>query len=189
MRSIVLIRHGQTDWNVEGRWQGHADPPLNEFGRQQARLLVPEMREAGLTALYSSDLRRALETAEIIAAELHLVVIPEPRLREIDLGQWQGMLADEIEERYLEAYLRWHESPLTVRPPGGEDIQTLANRVLECANEILGRHPEQRVGLVSHELPIAVIMCRSLGLDLNHFREFIPRTGTWHEVLLEGMLT
>jgi broad specificity phosphatase PhoE len=188
MTTLVLIRHGQTDWNVEGRWQGQADPPLNNTGREQARHAAEHQRHLGFAALYSSDLRRAMETAQIIGAEMELDVIPEPRLREINLGRWQGMLSADILAQYPAEFRRWHESPLAAHPPDGEDIPTLAARVLEAINAIMARHPKQRVGIVAHELPIAVVLCRSAGLGLANLRDMIPRTGAWSEVVLEGAL-
>jgi broad specificity phosphatase PhoE len=188
MTTLVLIRHGQTDWNVEGRWQGQADPPLNDRGREQARRAAEYQRRYGFAALYSSDLRRAMETAQVIGAEMGLDVIPEPRLREINLGKWQGMLAVDIEAQYPDEFRRWHESPWSVRPPGGEDLPTLIARILEAANEIVTRYPGQRVGVVAHELPIAVILCCAAGLGQEHLRSMIPQTGVWNEVVLKGAL-
>jgi broad specificity phosphatase PhoE len=186
--TCVLIRHGQTDWNVQGRWQGQADPPLNDRGREQAHHIAEYQSQLGFKALYSSDLRRALETAQIIGAELGLAVTPEPRLREINLGQWQGMLSTDIEAQYPDEFRRWHEQPLSAQPPGGEDILTMAARVLEAFNEIIARHPKQRIGVVSHELPIGVVLCRVAGLGLGHLRDLIPATGAWNAVILEGVL-
>ena len=188
MTTLVLIRHGQTDWNVEGRWQGQADPPLNDRGREQARRAAEYQRRYGFAALYSSDLRRTMETAQIIGTEMRLEAIPEPRLREVNLGKWQGMLAVNIEAQYPDEFRRWYESPLTAHPPDGEDIPTLAARVLQAINEIIARHPKQRVGIVSHELPIAVILCCAAGLGQEHLRSMIPQTGAWNEVVLKGAL-
>jgi len=184
MTTLVLIRHGQTDWNVEGRWQGQADPPLSEVGRRQAQCIGQCQHQFGFAALYSSDLRRSLETAQIIGKEMGLEVILEPRLREVNLGQWQGMLSGDIAAQYPDAFRRWHESPVSVQPPGGESIPSLAARVLEAIHEIIARHPGQRVGVVSHELPIAVVRCHAAGLGLEHLRHLIPETGAWHEVVL-----
>ena len=185
----MLIRHGQTDWNVEGRWQGQADPPLNDRGREQARCVAEYQRRYGFAALYSSDLRRAMETAEVIGAEMGLDVIPEPRLREINLGRWQRMLSADIQVQYPDEFRLWHESPLLAAPPpSGESVVTLTARVLEAVNEILARHPQQRIGIVSHELPIAVILCCAAGLGLWHLRSMIPQTGAWNEVILPGVL-
>jgi broad specificity phosphatase PhoE len=188
MTTLVLIRHGQTDWNVEGRWQGQADPPLNERGRQQARHVAEYQSQFGFVALYSSDLRRAMETAQIIGAEMGLAVISEPRLREINLGRWQGMLTDDIRAQYPDEFRRWHDVPLTVLPPDGETVHALAARVLEAINEVIARYPKRRVGVVAHELPIAIVLCRSAGLGLKHLRDMIPENGAWSEVILEGVL-
>ena len=188
MTRLALVRHGQTDWIVEGRWQGQADPPLNERGREQARQAAVSLRDCKLVALYSSDLRRALETAQIIGAEVRLTPVPEPRLREIDLGAWQGRLSTEIQARYPDAYERWLRSPPTVQPPSGETLTTLAVRVLGAVNEIIASTPQGMVGIVSHELPIAVILCRSLGLGLEHVRDLTIKTGSWIEVVIDGAL-
>jgi len=185
MTRLVLIRHGQTQWNREGRWQGQADPPLSALGREQAQRAAGELRAAQLDHLYSSNLRRAMETAQIIGAALGLAVIPEARLREINLGRWQGMLSDDIQAQYPEEYRLWHASPLATRPPEGEDVRTLARRVLEAVSEIVRRHPDQLVGIVAHELPIAVVLAHVGGIDLARLRELIPATGTWREALWE----
>lgn len=188
MTTLILIRHGQTDWNVEGRWQGQADSLLNERGREEARRTARALRRFEFAALYSSDLRRAIETAQIIAVRMALQIIPELRLREIHLGVWQGMLSTDIQAKYPDEFRRWHALPLAVHPPGGEDIPALAARVLPAVNEIIMRYPDQRVGIVAHELPIAVIVCRAMGSGLERLREMIPRTGAWQEVVVPGAL-
>ncbi len=188
MTILVLIRHGQTAWNVEGRWQGQADPPLNDRGREQARRVAEYQSQFGFVALYSSDLRRAMETAQVIGTAMGVEVNPDPRLREINLGRWQGMLADEIRAQYPDEFKRWHESPLTAHPPDGEDITSLAVRILEAINEIIARYPRQRLGIVAHELPIAIVLSRSAGLELVHLRDRVPENGAWSEVVLEGAI-
>jgi broad specificity phosphatase PhoE len=194
MTTLILIRHGQTDWNVEGRWQGQADPLLNERGREEARRTARALRRFEFAALYSSDLRRAIETAQIIAVRMALQIIPELRLREIHLGVWQGMLSTDIQAKYPDEFRRWHALPLAVHPPGGEDIPALAACVLPAVNEIIMRYPDptgtfgQRVGIVAHELPIAVIVCRATGAGLERLREMIPRPGAWQEVVVPGVL-
>jgi broad specificity phosphatase PhoE len=189
MTTLVLIRHGQTDWNVEGRWQGQADPSLNEYGRVQARHVAQELEQQNLVALYSSDLRRAWETAHIIGTQLHLCVIPEPRLREINLGLWQGMLSTGIQAQYPREFQEWHTSPLVVHPPGGESILVLAARVLQGVNEIIARHPNESIGIVAHEFPIAVVLCRVAGMPFARIREMIPKTSTWKQTECDGELT
>jgi broad specificity phosphatase PhoE len=184
--ALVLVRHGQTDWNVEGRWQGQADAPLNARGREQAARAAVELRGFDFAALYSSDLSRARETAQIIGATLGLPVVLEPRLREINLGAWQGMLSADIQAQYPAEFERWHQAPLAARPPGGEDIHALARRVLEAINKIAARHVGQRVCIVAHELPIAIVLCRTRGLGLESLRAMIPENGRWEQVIWKG---
>src|SRR5438034_11161678 len=97
---LLLARHGETDWNRDRRWQGHADPPLNDSGREQARALARELAADPPSAVYTSDLSRSHETAAIVAAELGLPVTADARLREVDVGEWSGLLWSEIAERY-----------------------------------------------------------------------------------------
>ena len=103
MTTLLVARHGETDWNREGRWQGWADPPLNDTGRAQARRLAEELRETAFDAVYASDLRRAFETAEILAAPHAVPVVADAGLREIDIGSWSGLTRAEIDARFPEA--------------------------------------------------------------------------------------
>ena len=98
--TILLARHGETDWNREGRWQGWADAPLNDTGRAQARELAEQLRSTPFDAVYSSDLSRAHETAEIVAAPHGVPVISDAGLREIDVGSWSGLTRAELQERF-----------------------------------------------------------------------------------------
>jgi probable phosphoglycerate mutase len=137
--TILLARHGETDWNRDGRWQGWADPPLNEAGREQARVLADQLRRTPFDAVYSSDLRRAHETADIVAAPHEVPVIIEPGLREIDVGSWSGLTRTEIEERF----------PAGSRPDGETREQHLA-RVLATVERIAREHAGARLLIVSH---------------------------------------
>jgi broad specificity phosphatase PhoE len=136
---LLLARHGETDWNRENRWQGWADPPLNETGRAQARALAEQLRDTPFDAVYSSDLRRAHETAEIVAAPHGVPVMPDPGLREIDVGSWSGLTHAEIEERYPDG-----------RRPDGETREQHAERVLEAVERIARANPARRILLVTH---------------------------------------
>src|ERR1700741_2656837 len=106
---LLLVRHGETDWNRERRFQGHADQPLNETGREQARAPATDLDGNGIDLIYTSDLARARETAEIVGAQLGLDVVAMRELREIDVGEWEGLTWQEIEERYPEGARKWHE--------------------------------------------------------------------------------
>jgi broad specificity phosphatase PhoE len=139
MTTVLLVRHGETDWNREHRWQGWADVPLNELGRRQAAELAARLREVGLDAVYSSDLRRAFETAELVAAERGLRVIADPGLREIDVGSWSGLTRAEIDERFGGVW-----------PADAETDDAHAARVRGAAARILREHPGGTVLLVTH---------------------------------------
>lgn len=179
---LTLIRHGQTEWNATGRWQGQADPPLNDKGRAQARRTAAELKDQHIDMLISSDLLRAHQTAEIIGSALALSVELEPRLREVNLGDWQGLYSDEIGARWPAEMRQWLESPLSIRPPHGESIRELADRVLAAVKDIATRHAGRRVGIVAHELPIAVIATQVAGVPLERLREHIPPNAAWRTV-------
>lgn len=179
---LILIRHGETDWNVEGRYQGQADPPLNARGEAQARRLAAELAEVGLDVLYSSPLRRALQTAQVIAERMKLPLHTDPRLMEIHLGEWQGLLWHEIADRYPDLFRRWQTEPWEVRPPGGESLAQVRARVYAAVDEILAHDAGRCVGLVTHRLPIALLKIRYQGLPLDAVRTLeLPNT-YWEEI-------
>ncbi len=137
--TILLARHGETDWNREGRFQGHADPPLNDAGRAQARELAERLASTRFDAVYSSDLARAHETAEILAASHAVPVIADTGLREVDVGSWSGLTRSEISERFPDA--EHHD---------GETREEHLARVLSAVERIALAHPGQRLLIVSH---------------------------------------
>lgn len=139
MTTILLARHGETDWNRDGRWQGWADPPLNETGREQARELAERLRSTPFDAVYSSDLKRALETAEIVAATHAQTVEIDPDLREIDVGAWSGLTRAEVEAQYPDG-----------DRPGAETREQHGARVLAAVERIARAHPGDRVLVVAH---------------------------------------
>lgn len=98
------------------------------------------------------------------------------------------MLSTEIQKQYPREFREWHTSPLNVFPPGGEDILVLAARVLQRVNGIIARHPNECVGIVAHEFPIAVVLCHAAGMELTRIREMIPRTGAWNQIVCDGEL-
>jgi broad specificity phosphatase PhoE len=184
MTRLILCRHGETDWNVEGRYQGQDDPPLNGQGVAQARQLAEELRDVGLEVLYSSPLRRALQTAEVVATTLGLPLNVDRRLMEIHQGDWQGRLRAEIAARYPALFRRWQSEPWAVTPPGGENLARVQSRVYAALDEILTCHPDDCVGLVTHRIPIALIKVRYQGLEPDVVRTIqLPNT-YWEEIPL-----
>jgi broad specificity phosphatase PhoE len=144
---LLLARHGETDWNRVGRWQGHADPPLNVTGRRQAAALAARLAGDGITALYSSDLARARETAGTVALRLGLSVVEDPALREIDVGSWSGLTRAEVAERFPEGYARWLEGEIG---HDGETREQLAARAVDATWTIARRHQGETVLVVTH---------------------------------------
>lgn len=149
--TVYLIRHGETDWNLSGRWQGHADVPLNELGQRQARLLGQRLAREGarFDAIYSSDLARAFQTAWEIGAAVKVPVQLLPPLREIDLGAWSGLTHEEISERFpLETELL--RQGQDVPRGGGESMFAMRKRVVEAVEAIARHHAGQSLALVTH---------------------------------------
>ncbi len=176
MTELWLVRHGQTDWNLTGRWQGQASdaPGLNETGRAQALAIREQMNGNTFSAVYSSDLLRARQTAELIAQPLGLTVALEPRLREINLGAWEGMLSEEIETKYPQALAERARNPFETPAPDGESPGEVTERVLAAVHEIVGRHPDESILLVAHGVSLAVIICHTQGFRMEDVYGHIP---------------
>ena len=168
MTTILLARHGESDWNHAGRWQGHADRPLTDLGLGQARELAERLASTELDAVYSSDLERARETAAIVA-EPHDLRVRELRgLREVNVGSWSGLTRAEAEERFPDAYRRWLDGGEGW--DDGETYEQLSERVVGSVFEIATRHPADRVLLVAHGGSIRAIHAAALGVDVHTYR-------------------
>jgi alpha-ribazole phosphatase len=169
MARFVLIRHGESVWNGERRIQGNQDPPLSDRGRRQADLLVGGLKDRlpkSVAAVYTSPLRRAAETAEAVGAAVGLQVIPEPGLREMQLGRWEGLTVAEIQAAFPGTYERWLADPQTHPAPEGERLEVFARRVTAAFDRMRAAHPGVELILVSHGGPIKALVCHVLGLDV-----------------------
>jgi broad specificity phosphatase PhoE len=160
---ILLARHGETDWNSERRWQGHADRPLNDAGREQARDLAETLAGRTIDVVYSSDLTRAHETALIVAEQLGLPVEVDADLREVDVGDWSGRVHTEIEEIDPAGYRRWQEGGKGWN--GGESYQEMGERVVAAVLRLAARHPGQTVLIVTHGGSIRACRATAAGVD------------------------
>ncbi|MDI7274817.1 MAG: histidine phosphatase family protein [Anaerolineae bacterium] len=169
MTTILLTRHGQTEWNREERYRGQADIPLNATGERQAAALAERLVAFPITALYTSPLQRAARTAQICAARLGLEAQPLQGLLDIDFGQWQGLTPEQASARDPELYQRWLAAPGTVRFPGGESLEAVQRRAMEALETVIARHPAETVVLVAHMVVNKVLLCTILGLDLNSY--------------------
>ncbi len=150
--TIALVRHGETDWNRDNRFQGHADPPLNDIGRAQARTLASELSSRSFAAAYTSPLRRAAETAAIIADALHLEPLLDASLMEVDVGSWSGLTRTEVEARFPLGYARWLEYGHGW--DDGETYDELGARVVSGLVRIGREHDGGDVLAVTHGGPI-----------------------------------
>jgi broad specificity phosphatase PhoE len=175
MTKLCLVRHGQTDWNLEGRYQGQLDISLNDLGRQQAVDLAQRLNGQRFSAIYSSDLSRAAETAKILSSSLQLPVRTDPRLREICHGEWQGILVETIKSRFQGEEDVFQKDPVNAHAPGGESVAVLAERMASAAGEIASRHVGHLpVLVVSHGLAIATLICQAGDISLNEAYSHIP---------------
>jgi broad specificity phosphatase PhoE len=147
---FLLIRHAESTWNAEGRWQGQADPPLSALGREQARELGRALAGRDIRALVASDLARAAETARILGEVLGLSPRLDARLRELDVGEWSGLSRDEVVARWPETYERLRAGDVDARPDGGETFRELRVRVHEALLELAQAHPVGLVAVVTH---------------------------------------
>ncbi len=154
MTRLLLVRHGETDWNREQRFQGHADPPLNQTGRAQAVDLSVALAAEPLAAVYSSPLYRALETAEIVAATHGQEPVTVDALMEVDVGAWQGLTRAEIEERYPDEFARWLNHVDGFGFADGESHEQLGARVIPALLGLAATHPGERILAVTHGGPI-----------------------------------
>jgi broad specificity phosphatase PhoE len=164
----MLIRHGDTAWNVEEIFRGRADVELNETGIKQAELLAKHLTDERIVALYSSPLKRALRTAELIVIPHHIDVTPAPELIDFDYGEWQGLSHDTVKEKYKTLYTQWLNNPHLVKVPKGENLDDVGERVTSLVDRIITKH-EGTVALVSHRVVGKVLICALLGLDNSHF--------------------
>jgi probable phosphoglycerate mutase len=185
MTCLILIRHGETDWNAEGRYQGQVDIPLNAKGREQAAQIAHALSGANLAAIYTSDLARASETAKALAQAADLQVRVDPRLREINQGRWEGRLFDEIRAQFPEELKRRRKNPLAFGPPGGETVQQVRERVLGALADIVRRHPAQNVAIVSHGLALAIVRAHYGDYQARKIWDLVPGNGEIVEIEVE----
>ena len=170
MGRVILVRHGETVWNAEGRMQGHTDVALSERGVRQAHLTADRLRGVPLEAVYSSDLTRASATAEVVAAPHGLSVVTTPALREACLGAWQGRTVKEAEEMDADLVALWRQNSLEHRPPGGERLEEVAARAVPAVRSIAENHADGAVAVVAHGGPIKTVICWAIGAPLSCMR-------------------
>jgi len=175
---IILIRHGQTDWNIQMRYQGSKDMPLNATGMSQASLLGSRMKKEKVKKVYASTMKRANDFASIVFSQT--AIEPVPGLREISFGIFEGMTYDEIMHKHPDIYSKWIKDPLNLTVPEGEDPKLFKRRVLESFDRIAktaaSDGKDGYTAVVAHGGPISVIVNKIKGID--SFWDNIPNTGS-----------
>ena len=168
MTTIMLIRHGNTDWNIEEIFRGLADVELNETGMKQAKLLAEYLEDEPIKEIYSSPLKRALKTAKTISESHGLEVMAARELIDFDYGEWQGLSHGVVKERYPKLYDDWMRNPQLVRMPKGENLDDVKRRTISLVDRLIAEH-EGTTALLSHRVIHKVLICALLGLDNSHF--------------------
>jgi broad specificity phosphatase PhoE len=164
MLHLMLVRHGETEWNVQRRYQGQTDVPLSALGKRQARLIADRLASQTIDVVYASDLVRAWETAQIIVENSDLETSPEPRLRELRFGLLEGLTFDEAEAKYPDMIAAWI-SDFNNTPEGAETINLFNARIISLLDDLKRKHNEQSVLLVGHGGSLSEILRVVLGLS------------------------
>jgi broad specificity phosphatase PhoE len=192
---LILIRHAQTDWNSDYRFQGHADTPLNETGRSAIPLVVNELRSWSPVAIYTSDLERAREMAEAAGDALEIGVTPMTELRECSYGEWEGLTVKEIADRFDGELELWQERESSHARGGGESLDEMSDRSWAALEAITDRHAGESVAIFTHSGPVRSAVCRLFDLSMAERYRFQvdnasitvlrrSASGTWQLILL-----
>jgi broad specificity phosphatase PhoE len=185
---ILLIRHGETDWNRIHRFQGRSDVPLNQKGREQARALAVVLRHEPITAIYSSPLGRAIETARLIKMfHFSTPFFEEEALVEMDLGDFDGMEAKRWAAQFQDFRKAWQENPESVKMPGGESLKDVQTRAIDALERITNIYPPGSTLLIcSHNFVNLTIVCHALEISLNRFRDLQQDTAAISVLYKQG---
>ena len=176
---VFLVRHGETECNALRRIQGHTDTALSARGVAQAECVAGRLADEPVAAVYSSDLRRAFQTAEAIASRHGLRVVPEVGLREVSFGEWEGKTEEDLgAAAYAQALQLWRADPLRNRPPGGESIPALLQRVGKVFDRVVAAHTGQTVVIVGHGGSMRAVLAHALGGGLETYAALRPHNAS-----------
>jgi broad specificity phosphatase PhoE len=169
MATILLIRHGETDWNRSKIFRGRHDVPLNNNGRAQAELVAEALQKRQIDAAYSSPLSRATETASITLASHRTDTIEEPALADFDYGDWTGHAETDVAQKWPESLAQWQSEPQHAQPPGGETLQGVYDRTFGALERLAASHTNQTVAVFAHRVVNKLLVLGVLGLSLERF--------------------
>jgi alpha-ribazole phosphatase len=184
MVRLLLVRHGETEWNSQHRYQGQKDIPLSSAGIQQARFLADRLSLESIDVAYASDLQRAWQTAQILTQGMGLTVKKDARLREMSFGMLEGLTFDEAQEKHAKRMVAWLED-YNQPPPGGEDMAAFTERVSSVLEYVKERHTEQTVLLVAHGGPLSELIRIVLDLPHSHRWAFLMNNAGLSEIQLD----
>lgn len=165
---LIIIRHGESEWNRIGRYQGQLDAPLSELGLRQAEALAERLRTEPLHAIFTSPLQRAARTAETVAR--HHPNVPfqrEPALLEIGHGDWEGLLVDEVVSRYGEGLREWRQHPTRSQMPNGESFSNILKRVMDFQERLCAEYSNKNVLISTHDVVVKILVAHALGMDMD----------------------
>lgn len=172
MTTIFFIRHGQTSWNKELKYQGHSNTELSAEGIEQAERVARRLQKEPFTAIYSSDLSRAFVTAEKIAAYHSLPVVPLNEFREVGFGAWEGLKYDQIYAGWSEEITQFFRQPSKVQIPGGEGFHAVRERTDRAIHQLRQKHDGECIAVITHGGAIRTILCSALGIELDYLWSF-----------------
>ena len=168
MTKVIFIRHGQTEWNVTGRYQGQSDVKLTEEGKKQAEKLADNFPVAKVDAVYASDLCRAMVTAETIANKFGLKVQAESAFRELSFGDWEGLTYQQIVDKWEDAMANFLQHPDVLEIPGGESFPAVQQRAMKRLNELIEKHDGQTIVVVAHGAVLRTMLTAALHMPLQY---------------------
>ena len=176
MIRIILVRHGQTEWNKFERFRGRVDIDLDETGWKQAEATADKLAQWEMKAIYSSPLKRTMNTAQPLATRLGLTVQPLEGIIDMDFGEWQGIGIGEVREKYGELFDLWLYHPEKLEIPGAETLEDVRKRAVATIDDVMAKNEDQTIALVSHRVVCKVLLCHLLGLDNSHFWQIVQDT-------------
>jgi broad specificity phosphatase PhoE len=177
MTRVYLVRHGQTELNKRLTFRGQRDIPLNERGHREAAAIAETLKDKDIGAIYTSPLRRSVETAQPTASLFQLDIVPVQALIDIDFGEWEGLGFEEVKKRYSDLYAMWERRPEMVRFPHGENLDEVRNRSLNAFKDIVAENCGKSLVIIPHRVINKVLLCALLGLGNAHFWDIRQDTG------------
>ena len=182
MAELVLVRHGETEWDREGRLQGTLDIPLNNIGKGEAERISRELSVLKISGIYSSPVAASYSTACEVAMPHKLKVRKMGEFSELNHGIWQGLLLKVIKKRYKRQYSAWKSSPTSGHPPKGESLSDACDRAVRAVHKIIDKHGDGNICVVSHDVIISVLKCYFNNVDLDKIWEFVPGKARWEVI-------